>query len=200
MNNNEFIRGTFDEIQTPDALFGKVINMNKKQSKMRNIMKYATRAAAAFAILFVGSNGICYAATGETWVEKIIVNVNGEEKEVDLVWTEEDDTLTGTATFVVDEEDDAEPVEYMLVIEDEEGSSKPEVNVVGQEDSDTKVNIVTLEEKDSKIYLNIGAQSIDITEDFADGKTEFESEVDGKKVKITVTGTVDEYYIEIIEE
>lgn len=200
MNNNDYIRGTFDEIQTPDALFGKVINMNKKQSKMRNIMKFATRAAAAFAILFVGSNGICYAATGQTWVEKIIVNVNGEEKEVDIEWTEDDDTLTGIATFEVDEEDGAEPVEYIIAVENEEGSSKPEVNVVGQEDSDTKVNIATLEEKDGKIYFNVSTQSIDITEDFADGKAEFESEVGGKMVKISVTGTVDEYYIDIIEE
>jgi len=191
MNNNDYIRGTFDEIQTPDALFGKVINMNKKQSKMRNIMKFATRAAAAFAILFVGSNGICYAATGQTWVEKIIVNVNGEEKEVDIEWTEDDDTLTGIATFEVDEEDGVEPVEYIIAVENEEGSSKPEVN---------KVNIPTLEEKDGKIYFNVSTQSIDITEDFADGKAEFECEVDGKMVKISVTGTVDENYIDIIEE
>ena len=48
------------------------------------IFTKAVAVAAAVALCFVGSNGICYAATGDTWVEKMIVYFNGEPKEMDV--------------------------------------------------------------------------------------------------------------------
>ena len=41
MKNRESVKRVYDEIHAPDALFGKVMEMDKKQSKVRNIVKYA---------------------------------------------------------------------------------------------------------------------------------------------------------------
>ena len=91
MKNRESVKRLYDEIHAPDALFGKVMEMDKKQSKVRNIVKYAMGTAAALALAFVTSNGICYAATGQTWVSKAIVYINGEATEQELEWHQEGD-------------------------------------------------------------------------------------------------------------
>ena len=62
------------------------------KKKSANITKRIAVAAAALAIGFAGSNGVCYAATGETWVEKVFVKVNGMDKEA-IVTENEDGTV-----------------------------------------------------------------------------------------------------------
>ena len=52
------------------------------KKKSANIAKRIAVAAVALAIGFAGSNGVCYAATGETWVEKVFLKVNGVDTEV----------------------------------------------------------------------------------------------------------------------
>lgn len=52
--------------------------MKKKSAYMA---KRIAVAAIALVVGFAGSNGVCYAATGETWVEKVFVKVNGVERE-----------------------------------------------------------------------------------------------------------------------
>ena len=72
-------RETFSEIHAPKALAGKVRNMVKMENGkmgMSFVKKLAVTAAAA-AVLFVGSNGVAYAATGSTWVETVVIHFNG---------------------------------------------------------------------------------------------------------------------------
>lgn len=52
------------------------------KKKSANVAKRIAVAAVALTVGFVGSNGVCYAATGETWVEKVFVKVNGVDTEV----------------------------------------------------------------------------------------------------------------------
>jgi len=59
------------------------------KKKSANMAKRIAVAAVALAIGFAGSNGVCYAATGETWVEKVFVKVNGVDKEA--IVTENED-------------------------------------------------------------------------------------------------------------
>lgn len=59
------------------------------KKKSANIAKRIAVAAVALAIGFAGSNGVCYAATGETWVEKVFIKVNGVDKEA--IVTENED-------------------------------------------------------------------------------------------------------------
>lgn len=63
------------------------------KKKSANITKRIAVAAAALAIGFAGSNGVCYAATGETWVEKVFVKVNGTDTEA-IVTENEDGTVS----------------------------------------------------------------------------------------------------------
>jgi len=86
MKNRESVKRVYDEIHAPDALFGKVMEMDKKQSKVRNIVKYTMGTAAAFVLAFIMSNGICYAATGQTWISKVIVHMNSEASETEIEW------------------------------------------------------------------------------------------------------------------
>lgn len=62
------------------------------KKKSANITKRIAVAAVALAIGFAGSNGVCYAATGETWVEKVFIKVNGVDKEA-IVTENEDGTV-----------------------------------------------------------------------------------------------------------
>ncbi|MBR3823864.1 MAG: hypothetical protein IKJ39_01555 [Lachnospiraceae bacterium] len=59
------------------------------KKKSANIAKRIAVAAVALAIGFAGSNGVCYAATGETWVEKVFLKVNGVDTEVKKMELEE---------------------------------------------------------------------------------------------------------------
>lgn len=43
------------------------------------------------ALCLVASNGICYAATGHSWVTKAIVYINGEASEQDIVMEKQED-------------------------------------------------------------------------------------------------------------
>ena len=62
------------------------------KKKSINVARRIAVAAVALTVGFVGSNGVCYAATGETWVEKVFIKVNGVEKEA-IVTEYEDGTV-----------------------------------------------------------------------------------------------------------
>ena len=122
MKNREKVERVYSEIHAPEALVWKVMDMSKemktKKFNTRNVVKYAVCTLAIMAMTFVASNGICYAATGETWVEKIKLIINGEEKEYDMHWSKDENGRHGEVTIpeengsetkiVIDVEDDAE--------------------------------------------------------------------------------------------
>ena len=82
------------------------MEMKKDTFKFRNCVKYAIAAVAALVLTVVASNGICYAATGETLFSKIRFYVNGEEVEHDITWQEEDGTMVGTFEMELDSVDE----------------------------------------------------------------------------------------------
>lgn len=184
MNNRDYVRGAYDEIHAPDALFGKVMNMKKKENNMRNVLKYAA-AFAAFAVAFAGSNGICYAATGETWVEKAYVYINGEKQEQDITYTQQGDAVVGEMSLTVDENDDV-----VVSVVDEA--------VVGEgEFSGAMETTAELKTENGKVLLVVSGQTVDITEDFADGEATGQIMYDGEMVNYTVAGNVDAYEISL---
>lgn len=67
--------------------------------------KMATHLAAvtltAIMSVFVVSNGVALAVTGETWVEKAIVFVNGEPNEVTVTTTDADGVSMESTDFMV---------------------------------------------------------------------------------------------------
>ena len=187
MNNRDYVRGAYDEIHAPDALFGKVMDMKNKEVKKfdkRNVLKYAA-AFMAFAIAFAGSNGICYAATGETWVEKAIVYINGEEHEVDVTVTQEGDAAVAEMSLTVDENDDV----VVSMVDESDVSTEDTVGSMS--------NTAELKTENGKVILVAYGQTVDITEDFADGKASGQVECNGEMVNYTVTGTADVYEISL---
>ena len=86
-DNYKLYRSTFDKVHASDELVGKVKNMTKVEAKKKMyVMKKVLCIAAAVAVLFAVSNFAVYAATGESWVEMLVVNVNvnGEEMDVNV--------------------------------------------------------------------------------------------------------------------
>ena len=213
MNNRDYVRGAYDEIHAPDALFGKVMDMKNKEVKKfdkRNVLKYAA-AFAAIAVAFAGSNGICYAATGETWVEKAYVYINGEKQEVDMTWSQDGDTLVGQAEITTDD-----GVVYE-VVEDPNEDGDVVVEDVVMEFTDSNVdefavdndgtgvdisqdNMPQLKSEGGKVYLVVDDETVDITEDIADGEATGEIKYDGKVVGYIVTGSIDDHQIELNEK
>ena len=106
MNENKHIKELYDQIHAPEALLGKVMEMKKDTFKFRNCVKYAIAAVAALVLTIVASNGICYAATGETWISKIKVNINGNEVTPDVTWQEEDGKMVGSFEMELDSVDE----------------------------------------------------------------------------------------------
>ena len=88
--NRELFKETFEEIPVPERLTEKVGRIVEREEKSRrtatgSVMRRVAIAAAILAVLFAGSNGIAYAMTGETWVEKVIIrrNTDGIEYEME---------------------------------------------------------------------------------------------------------------------
>lgn len=200
-NNHEFYQSAFDEIHASDELMMKVQNMteNKTNKKIYAIRKVALVAAAIIMMLVV-SNAVVYAATGATWVEKLItVNVDGEEKEASLVNKYDENGKLDSQEIVVDHGNGRID---KLVIDGEEAEEDPSgFEIITNNDSVMPEPSVVKE--NDKIYLDWDIASIheDITEDFSDGKAEFTAKGDDNvEMKFTVTGTVDKYKIVVSSE
>lgn len=132
----EKIRQVYDEIHAPEVLLGKVMEMKKDEFKGRRMVKYIAAAVLALAITVVASNGICYAATGETWIGKMKVLINGVETEQDVTWQQDGDKLIGIMEMEVEE---GEPFEMEIVTEEGETDNFEEVVIVAvttEEDKD----------------------------------------------------------------
>lgn len=193
MKNKKLYKGTFDEIHVPNKLLGKV----KEENMNKSLKKFPKIAAACIAatVVLVGSNAVTYAATGETWVAKITILVDGVEKEMDAEYHTD---ANGNKTVSIDV--------------DEEGMEKVEIRSVDENtdqftviDKSQEFVVEGLEEEDGKIFLiaQDGEEKIkkDITEDFADGHYEGEMKSkDGTTHHIEITGTVEEHEVNVTSE
>lgn len=191
MDNKKYYQNTFDEVHASEDLLGKVRNMKREtiNGKIKSTRRAAYIAAAAALMAIVSSNVITYAATGSTWVEKVMVSINGEEKEIEFtkrVDAEGNEYLEGT--FEVDENEKEMSIEFENEIGDEEGEDKK---------SDSVSTIAEIKAEGDKIYLIVGTQKIDITEDMKDEKCEGTYEEDGTVFYYTIEGNVEEYSISI---
>lgn len=183
MRNKEYVKNTYDEIHVPEALLGKVMDMNGKKNRIRKITQYAVSAAAALAI-------VC---------------VNGIEQEKEITWHQEGDVLYGeaqldsgttsvTVTDAVGENGQAE-VEEIYFYQETDGGTGVGVDIGDAENEGEQVQY--LEEKDGRIYLHVNDACVDITEDFADGEATGILETGKYTFKYIVTGDVELNSIEL---
>lgn len=205
MNNKEKMKNVYAEIHASDALFRKVMEMNKKESKFRSVMKYAVTAVAGVAVMFAATNGVCYAATGESLASRISFYINGEEQDVDVTWHQDEEGVYGEFEATVEEGDDV----YFEITDSLEGDVLPDgeqtdLTVNGTEaiegdyllGEQSEINPV-IEEADGKVYLKMEGVIADITEDFADGSASGILECATGTYNYTITGTVEEFSIQV---
>lgn len=203
MRNSEYYKKAYDEVHAPAALLGKVMNMKKerKEIKKKNTAKKWLTAAAAMALCFVASNGISYAATGETWVQKVTIYLNGEPVEQDVTFHQEGDMFIGEFELP-----DVEDPAYVVIENDGDTAGDVDIsaytqsNAFSQTVSDGINDIMNtdLVQENDRVYLIINgdnANRIDITEDFADGSaTGTYTGLEGVSLRYTVTGNMEEYH------
>lgn len=108
MSNQSQYKAMMGEVHASADLIGKVKGIPMEKTKKRTTaLKFATATCAALLGVFVVTNGVCYAATGETWVEKATVWVNGEPVEMDVQLTQNGDVTVGTVEYTVEDADGA---------------------------------------------------------------------------------------------
>lgn len=175
MNNHEFFKETFDQLELSAEFVEEMKNMEKAKSK-RNIIKYATAVAAAFALVVLSSNGICYAMTGNGIVEEVVKQykkLTQGEVRVD------NDNLSDEVVDAYVGEDGMYHYEFAdgtsagILVEEPEHTAV--FSFKQKYDGGTSYSITAfvakLEVQDGRIVLNI-VEPIDITDDFADGVAE----------------------------
>lgn len=200
MSNGKYYKNTFDEVHVPEAVLRKVkgMKMEEKKIQKRSKLYYAVAAVAAVGLCVLASNGICYAATGNTWVEKAILYVNGEKVEQNINWYNDGDTVYGELEYTVENEDESGSV----IFYDSEGEA-PDLNVEEGVEfssiytySDVDAEGMVIQEND-RLYLYIDGDKIDITEDMADGECSGSFEKEGITYEYVVTGNGDNYTVTI---
>lgn len=170
---------TFNEVHAPAELSRKVMNMARTENK-KTAVSFARRFAAVAAIaltVFVGGNGIAYAATGNSLLKTVKVYINGSGYETQL----EEEVDENGVTYYEGTFEDVEGDLSMVITDDmefEEGSYDVTIETEGVPD---------VVEENGKIYLTDGDVKIDITDDLKDGKASGSYDKDEMTFKYEVT-------------
>ena len=199
MKNEKWYKETFEKVHVSEELLGKVMDMeNQTDKKVKRRWRYAVGALVAVFGLFVASNGICFAAIGETWVSKItIYSKNGEKIERDIIWQEnEDGTLHGTVDTGENAEihvyaiaDSADIAQDSLSYSINGGDIMESVDetyaiTVGEDDAYEIIDCKVETDKDGSVWLRVNENDacvaeVDLTADLADGMAEGDVVYDG---------------------
>ena len=103
----ELYRETFSEVHAPDTLKGKVKDMaNNKKALWTATLKKCAAVAVLAAIVFTSSNVVAYAATGETWVKMVTININGKKLQAHV--EEKQDEKSKEISVTIQDEPQAE--------------------------------------------------------------------------------------------
>ena len=205
MSNKKLYKDTFDSIQLSEEAFRKVINMNKQTKllpkrtfKFQNII---VATVATFALLFISSNAISYAATGNTLIENVTIYMN--ENKVDDSQVTSYTNKNGNIHYEmeIDEKGDSS---RKIVITDTALDMGYSISYDEEtENNETTLNIsiiqATVKQKGDQVVLVIGddQQKILITDDFKDGTATGTFTLDGITYEYVVEGTIDSNTVNI---
>lgn len=167
----------------------KSVILTKKFIGWRRIVTLAT----IFVLLIAFSNGIVYAATGDTWIKSIVVCLNGTNYSVDMNVKEEDNCVL-TQGWVMGDDG---PIAVMIV------NDRDDIEAVDDVIMHIYMSDTEIVEQDGKIYFKDGDVEIDITEDAADGEVsgiyQIENVTKQYKAKYTDEGwsvSISDYFTE----
>ncbi len=182
MENKKWYQETFDQVHVPDKLLGKVMDM-ENQTKAKKGWRYAMGALGTAFALFVASNGICYAATGETWVSRVTIYFNGGSIEKDVTWQDNGDgTFLGTVEMDSDEETGLVMFTHDVDMTNNGTYSFEEDGMTADGNAEyvsSVIDCVVEEDEDGSVWVRVREDGVckaetDITADLADGFAEGE--------------------------
>lgn len=185
MSNQSQYKAMMGEVHASADLIGKVKGIPMEKTKKRTTaLKFATATCAALLGVFVVTNGVCYAATGETWVEKATVYINGEPVELDVQMSQNGDTTVGEINYTVEDADGEDG--------DFDGTTFEihDYTVEGAEDGSPNADDMVLESSDGHVILAPeGIEPIDLTDALkANGAATGTYEKDGATYVYQVSG------------
>lgn len=183
MSNKEWYKESFDQVHIPEAVLGKVRNMEKKQKtiKLRSKLRYAVTVIAVLVLCFAVSNGITYAATGEsvaTWIEKGWSVCDNEAVDIYKI---------GDEYFAVSEGVDPKDLMVNLKMDKFMSAGHDDFVIIFSKDDDNMGRLVR-DNKSARFYLFYGDFNLDITDDLSDGESSGTFELNGKQYEYVVTG------------
>ena len=199
MNNANRYKAMMGEVHASADLIGKVKGIPMEKTKKRGVaLRLATATCAGLLGVFVVTNGVCYAATGETWVEKATVWVNGEPVEMDVQMRQEGDVTMGTVEYTV-EDAVGEGGDIAMTMSAEDGDFSnmaytiKDYTAEGADAADDAAEGMVLESDDGHVLLVPGdgsqAEPIDITDQIkAQGGATGTFEMDGATYVYQVSG------------
>lgn len=195
MSNASQYKAMMDEVHASADLIGKVKGIPMEKIKTRSMaLRLATVACAGLLGAFVVTNGVCYAATGETWVEKATVWMNGEPVEMDVQMSQQGDTTVGTVEYTV-EDADGQGGDVAITMKAEGGDFSGTTYEIKDwtEDGDGAIEGMVQESDDGRILLvpgdGIQAHPIDISDQIGEqGSAVGAFEADGSAYAYYVSG------------
>lgn len=186
---------TFNEVHAPADLSRKVMNMSnteKKRTAGASARKWVAAAALAL-IVFVGGNGVAYAATGNGLLKTVMVYFNGTGYEVNMEEKVDENGVTYyEGTYEVEDGEG-----YAMITDEVEPVEEGSYEISPYEIS---VDSVEVMEKDGKYFLVDGEIEIDITEDLADGEASGSYEKDDVMYQYEVTGNENSWSVTVSGE
>lgn len=211
MSNASQYKAMMGEVHASADLIGKVKGIPMEKTKKRGVaLRLATATCAGLLGVFVVTNGVCYAATGETWVEKATVWVNGEPMEMDVQMSQDGDVTVGTIEYTV-EDADGEGGDIAMTMRAEDGDFSnmayeiKDYTAEGADAADGAAGGMVLESDDGHVLLVPGdgseAEPIDITDQInAQGGATGTFEMDGVTYVYQVSGEPGNWHVNVQTE
>ena len=199
MSNASQYKAMMGEVHASADLIGKVKGIPMEKTKKRGVaLRLATATCAGLLGVFVVTNGVCYAATGETWMEKATVWVNGEPMEMDVQMSQQGDVTVGTIEYTM-EDAVGEGGDIAMTMSAEDGDFSnmayeiKDYTAEGADAADGAAEGMVLESDDGHVLLVPGdgsqAEPIDITDQIkAQGAATGTFEMDGATYVYQVSG------------
>lgn len=223
-SSKQLYQDTFDQIKLSDEGYRQIRNMEEntmihfdKQTKRRLGFRTAI-SLAALTIVLLSANGIAYAATGSTLIEQVAehIYVYVDGKPYDSIKLTKCKDENGNNSYQVTVDDKAKTVTITEEGEAATGNkkskdtkapaSKQETDVKAETKKgtqDEQENLKTsVKQVDNTTYLIIKGISekpvkVDITRDYADGSAEGTVQIETAEYQYKVSGTLEEYTIDL---
>lgn len=211
MSNASQYKAMMGEVHASADLIGKVKGIPMEKTKKRGVaLRLATATCAGLLGVFVVTNGVCYAATGETWVEKATVWVNGEPVEMDVQMSQQGDVTVGTVEYTV-EDAVGEGGDIAMTMSAEDGDFSnmayeiKDYTAGGADAADGATGGMVLESDDGHVLLVPGdgsqVEPIDITDQIkAQGSATGTFEMDGATYVYQVSGEPGNWHVSVQAE